>query len=310
VLLMDTLELVFKDPGIAERIIARLNPHGWATSRRDSQGNVVRRRSGYKLQSHFIPDGKDFYVAGRSVHHPTYGGTLIQVHLSQFGHFTDFVTWIKPILGEDFDEIWFAEIKRLDLCIDVGLPFLTVRDMLTHPRAHSYMPYTSEQGQTLYIGKRPRVTAVYEKALAVDLLDFGRPELPGHEAILGTRIEVRHTRNRLPFRTLSELPKLATMNPFSSLKVEQLDDALTKSVSRKKLHTIWAYKYLCITEGAQAARKHFAQDGNFQKTIGRFMGVADLDLAQAWQHRLDRFFGPDLLRFNYETTTTPTGRSA
>ena len=288
---MDTAVLRIESRTLAKGILdAIAGQPQLMLKRRDIDGRSIRLASGYDTQIQgffggyhlcFSMDPRSRYKApGR-----------LQFHLSRFGTWLEFKQWLEKVIPGLSGQILNSRLERLDLCLDIALPFKAIAKSVDLPGCRAQERWASDGGCTLYLGDNPRRFRIYEKhTIDRDRCDFvpvGYPETIG--PISGTRIEIETHRKKVPIKFLCELEDVCGSNPFSALsfaeigRLEQLIDSKTSHLVQHFLKRLEEVPYA-------VARREFNTSGNFSRTIAPFIGEFAIDLDLAWKTRTSRFF--------------------
>lgn len=221
---------------------------------------------------------------------------FVKFHLSQFPNWNAFLQWSERVFGEDgADLILQAPLRRIDLCVDLHLPFQTVFQTMSQNYVRRVMRFDAKE-KTLYFGTSPRQSYAYEKCLPASMFDdisvLNNSRYSPDERLQGVRIEVRHHRKMKPIASLCRIQDLRNVRcPFAHLKFEQVDEAVIDIVSESTRRNIESYQYRAERYGMQQARREFNRSGHFQRDVGRYLRPLKVDLETAWELRKQRFFG-------------------
>lgn len=255
----------------------------------DSQKSPV----GYRNPIYGYADGNYFHLA----YEPTSPKRVFAVftaHLSQHESFGHVVIWLEKLFGKFFSEVMHSEVSRLDMCIDLYVLYDEIHKHITQHNVGRLEHWKSRTGeQSLYLGGKPRRSVVYEKKVHIANLDFIPegcvPQADRYGYVDCVRIEVRTWGEKRLITKLADIEQLISINPFSHLKLEKIDEAILHSLTRKKKHSIDAYRFRCLEVGAQKAKAEFSEQGNFKKVIGDLLVPLEIQLHVAWKNRMRRF---------------------
>lgn len=289
---MDTVKLRLRDPFVADRILTHIKRSGLTIDARNEMGQVNRRALGYNDQFHGYVEGHSLYMAynPRGPHVPE---AEIAFHCSSFDSYTTLKAWCHKVFAQDLKAIMAARLSRLDLCINLGIPFETIQACLFQAQAKKIERWTSMDGRTLYLGNHPRRTRAYEKTVLRSTLDYEAGPIKTNEygQTVCTRVEVQLSREKIQVATLGDLEKLIDLNPFDHLALVDIDYRLLAKPDVRSCHILNAYRMRVHEVGAALARTEFNRSGNLGRTITPYVGTLDLDLGKAWQCRCRSFFG-------------------
>lgn len=300
-----TVELAIYHLGVAEKIRNRVQSQGRIWIRpRNKKGNRCYRRPGYYFSQHYIIFRHRCFLAWNPMvfrESDPLAPLIIQIHLSHFKNFSDFMRWAKAAFGKALPIVLEARIFRFDCPIDLDVTYESMRRCLSQPRAQTREEFKSET-RTSYLGTSPRETCVYEKKIKKSLLDYRRESArqKGPDALVkAIRIEVRLKGKYLPIERLRDIERLRNSSPFNHLRLNTVRRVLLDGDLLPKTRLILdAYLQRCRKVGAQEARRSFSQHGNFKRTIEKYLGpLKGLNLQKAWQRRMRRFLGSELLVF-------------
>jgi len=296
---MDTIKISTRVKGADTYIVRRITKHGHRITRK---GNT----QGFEPISPEFSNSRQFKVSGHFVHlewiskKPGHDNPVLKatIHLSHFRNFNSFLEWGESTFGRCFPLIIDGQITRLDLCVDIGLPYNFVHQNLFQPRGRNDRRIESGK-HTLYLGAYPNRSRVYEKMLSSKDLDYGPSPTVQHELVSGVRIEAETHREKKPIQTLRQVEHLRRVNPFSHLRFLGKNRLIVDSSLPMKTKTIlWAFEGRCKEIGANQARKEFNRSGNFSKTIEKHYRPLQADiLKKAWKHRVKNFLGSRPIKF-------------
>jgi hypothetical protein len=217
---------------------------------------------------------------------------LLQFHMSQFSTISQFKQWSADLFGSLSSQIIEqGRIDRLDLCVNLAIPYPTISQSISLPGCRTFERWSSDGGRTLYMGSRPFLVRLYEKSGVpiedVDCIPKNSPADFGH--IDAVRIEIELHGKKIPIKTLSEVDKLQTISPFERLRFQQVSQVQLKSL--KSSHVVQHFLKRSAEIGFAPAKKEFNSSSNFSKTIAPYIGKLDIDLNKIWKKRINRFLG-------------------
>ncbi|MGK5087926.1 hypothetical protein WDW86_10240 [Bdellovibrionota bacterium FG-2] len=215
-----------------------------------------------------------------------------EAHASHFATFSDLIKWLQPLWGDHIELLLLSPLKRLDCCVDLAIPPDTVNRCLRQKFGHKVRIISKKQNNSHYSGSKERDTKAYPKGLDPGEIDFtpdGGIVTDELGKVHGTRIEVVLRKRKLPIQCLSEVEELVDINPFSHMELTCPDPMIQVELPIKLRDKVRAFQWRCNEVGYQAARQEYNQDGNFSRTIGRFLAPLDVDLFAIWQRRMTRF---------------------
>lgn len=292
---MDTIHLTSVSRQVRESVILGLQRHGIPAQLRDKDGRRLLHRYGYQKALAVLVNGHDAFAAYEPL--PGFNNLpelFLSFHLSQFSTMAATLKWARPIFGDSFPEFPNMAVRRLDRCVDLAMPFETVYEAVQQLNVKRVMTYQGRGRRSLYLGRLPRQTVVYERWIEPELIDnepCGEQIADSEGKILCVRIEDRKTGDKCPIGTLAEIEKLRGLNPFAELDFLELDEVMLANLSAKARHIIDSYALCKQRHGAQVARSEFSEGRNFHRNIGRHLKPFKLDMASYWQKRVTRFLG-------------------
>jgi hypothetical protein len=300
---MDTVDIGISNSLAAKFISHYLSQKGPAISMFNPEnGRIVKKIKGYRIVQSCNLDGHSV-MFGYDKYFQNVPPACLIFHCSHFRDYSDLVRWLTPIFGPYISDLYEAEIRRIDLCVDLSVGMESIAKAIHCPLTKNHDQRKSAGGRrTLNFGGGKRQVVVYEKDVPIDCLDdcddCNDAEDPS-EQVVGTRIEIRLKGNHRPIQKFGEFPKLKSLqNPFSKIKFSELNTVIPNGLDHRTRRNLLAYMHLAEQEGATMARQEFNRDGNFDRTIGKYLKVFQLDLAAAWKRRVDRFFRESPARFS------------
>ncbi len=292
----DTVKIKIENNVLADHINESLGSKPSLTTKsRNRDGRRLSFASGYETQMEGNVGGYHVYFAMEPRWKNRSPG-LLQFHLSHFESMRAVQDWLEDLFGpEATSEILGSPIERLDLCMDLALPFETLERAASLPGCRRVEKWSSDNGRTIYLGQYPAMFRLYEKfgvpASHVDYWPDSQERTPGNYVAV-VRIELELQRHKVPIQNLSQLSAMADQNPFGRLRLESFG---VEQVIPVDSHVVHHFLKRVHEVGAAAAKKEFNVGGNFAKTIGPYVGPVDIDLAAAWQTRITRFLGTQLI---------------
>ncbi len=299
---MDTMEVKIGDGSAAARLW-RLPPCGSSRPPDPTKPGMASRPQIQRLPGWGWCERPEFrYFRGQGIFfaRSRYGDiphVRVGFHSSHFAGWHDVHGWLAALFSSDLGEVLEAEVSRVDMCVDLPLPFETVSRAMDVPRCHSLLRYTGRK-RTQYFGKPPRQTYAYEKAIptsAVDLEPLTDLGARRSKVTKATRIEVRTFGDKMPFNRLADIAALQRASPFHHVSMKVLDYALVQSYPGGRRWEALGVLSRIEAVGFGAARREYNQatGGNFTRDLGQFIRPAlEIDLRKAWAHRVARFFAP------------------
>lgn len=268
----------------------------------------VRRGSFLKDSNQFgYYNCKVFKINGHKVRlswgrrKPQYAHVLVTFHLSRHTSLKRFLKYAKKTLGKAYPLLFTTEIVRMDFCLNLKVDYTLLRSSLYHPRATSIerIKKGRKGAETMYIGKAPLQSYIYnKKTIRNKFIDFAPSKKllkseDGEAITQAVRLEVRRKRKKKLIHNFTEIYKLKSLNPFEHLKVLEVNNQIiTPDLPDSTLKNIYAFLHLRDRDGYQDARIEFNKDGNFQKTIGRFIGSSNvINLEEIWKKKIDKWLG-------------------
>lgn len=291
---MDTFEVKVESPMMARALVEFLRGAEWSPIRdlhgryEAGDGPRVRLPAGYNglISGHLKEKFLYCLTWGPSRDNPQ--KAVFGAHLSSFNNIEEFYSWLDLFGPELGDYLGTSPLRRLDICVDIKVPFETVASLLTNVRARKVTRYEQNGRSTLYIGTRPRQTYAYSKSVPIyDQV----PAVVSPQTVDGTRIEVRFFGKKLPIQSLDELPHLYFADVFGHLQLLEIDDAVLAALPPSKMHLIRSFKWRAAEVGLQQARREFNQNKNFHRDIGRYLLPSSrMNLEEAFLSRCQRWF--------------------
>lgn len=160
-------------------------------------------------------------------------------------------------------------IKRIDHCVDLKIPIETLYSQIMVKKKSKRSDFIAKDKLTGFtIGKIPEVICVYNKDL--EIIKRKRVTLVKNGI---TRVEVRHYKNKIAVKNLSELYKYINHNPFKSicfLSLKQASELNAKLIEKSEI-----LRKLCTDHGLQSAYKHLNQKSNFNRSFSKYFNESE-----------------------------------
>jgi hypothetical protein len=253
-----------------------------------SKGN--RHSEGFRDFRSYKFKGKDISIAWNSFYSFWGYGQLqkasdlkITFHLSQFKNYKEFKRTLKYGLGRDYSKLLNGRVLRFDAFLDIKIPLKLIDSNFYQKYVRQVDKWKSGTG-TIYFGNKPKITCFCEKNVSPDKIDYKRPKKKSKE-ILCVRIEVRHFKNKLPIRTFREIKKIYEIDLFSHLIIDDTEGITRTDLKKNQLHRIMAFQKRKDEVGHLIARREFNENGNFDRSIGRFLRPLNIDLIKRIERR-------------------------
>jgi hypothetical protein len=281
----------------------------WDFARSIEVADVIRRlgrdeRASKEEKDHLIPDGvyqklSKYTFRGREIYfmeRPRFfrkgmPPIAVSFHCSKFRNYLEVLSWLHEIFEERTHLIYEAKISRLDLCVDLGLSFDSAFKAVRRVGSRKATYYDSSSGKTLYLGERPFQIVFYEKEVPFHHVDWwaeGKMPKVRRPFVKALRAEARYFGIKCPINSMEDFFQLKNVNPFESLKCEEIDLASMAGVGPHTQRRIESFLYRKDLYGFEIARKEEnATTRKFAQNIGQFLTPVKFDFAAAWQHRFD-----------------------
>lgn len=284
---MDTIEIMFRDSELYNAVQNRLLEHGQITG---IKRNDLRSFFRHRLSAEYNVKSIALFSKPRMASVEPY---KLQVHLSQFDSYWEFLEWFEELAGDKAKELQFGRISRLDVCIDLPLLFGDLASRIRAARVRSERVISSKS-QSIILGRGDRSTIIYEKEYERDQFDIETNDLrtSGNYA-QGVRIEVRLRSHKIPIKYIYELHKLNDYFPFDHLDLVQVRDF--SHSTQNQLNGAYAVLFDLLSKqiGVNAAERQLGITKNRSKYL-EFEPSKEL-LKLAWKNRLERFFAEPIV---------------
>jgi len=211
-------------------------------------------------------------------------GLCLEVNPSRFSSFNKLIELIDIIHPpEGFT------IKRIDHAIDINKSILDLHSMIKISRKMKRSDFEFKDELTGFdIGRGNEVYAIYNK-------NFERVSKRKYKKISNkmdccSRIEVRHTKNKITFNSLLSLPRYLNENPFKNIETYELLDPT--EISPKHIRKRILLEQLINDSGLQSTYKNLNNNSNFNKTYMKYFKSNDLknEIHQIYLASLSKFF--------------------
>ncbi len=289
---MDTIGLCWDDSDLASLVINNVRAHGHAITYRDRNGKRRNPFRGYHTYMSSVVMDKPVFIGASPAGDTDKPALFLSFHCSHFQRWEQVLEWSKILFDGDVSTFLQGKIRRLDCCVDLAVPYETIRESVEQPRVMFVSEWKSKT-RTLYLGRPPKQTCIYEKRISTDQIDNELNcalKVDRHGKLLAVRVEVSTCGPRVLIKSLNDLPKLKLLNPFAHLQFKEVDAAIVQLLTRQKRYPIEAYQHRATTVGAAMAKREFNESGNFARNIGRYLQPLEIDLFDCWKRRVDRFF--------------------
>lgn len=166
--------------------------------RRKDKGNVpFKSKKGYHSNECVWVNDRYFHLAWNP-NFPKMHRFTLTTHLSQYDGWSEFVDLVY-VLFQGEDVLHTAEIKRLDLAVDVAIPYTEVFKSLQRTNSKRVAEFSGKV-RTTYFGKALDELAIYERLTDPDRVDLWHPkaEWTESEKIVCVRFENRLYGKKLP----------------------------------------------------------------------------------------------------------------
>jgi hypothetical protein len=252
---------------------------------------LFRSKKGYHNDECLWVRDRYFHFAWHPKYPKMHWFTLT-THLSAYKNWDEFIELIYLLFqGEDVLEK--AEIKRLDLAVDIAIPYTEVFKCLQRTNSKRVTEISSKE-RTTYFGRAPDELAIYERVADPDKVDFWHPkaEWTEQEQVECVRFENRLYGKKVPFLNTSQVAMLWDRTPFSRVQLREPVEGIIQPFPQVKTKQLESFLYRAEFFGFDAVRKEENRRGDFEKRIGKHLGPLAIDLQQAWLNRLERFGVP------------------
>lgn len=188
----------------------------------------------------------------------------IELNPSNFSSLDQLLDFIS-----DFYEPSFLKIKRIDHCVDIPIAISQLHSMVKVPRKMKRSDFQYSDELTGFdIGRGHEVFVFYNKGFERISSRKYRDLKNGLTHL--SRIEVRHTKNKIQHENLLNLAAYKLINPFEKIEFYNLREDCMENKKAK------AFQTLCATNGLQSLYKRLNQNSNFQRTYGKFLEESNL----------------------------------
>lgn len=272
---MDTIKVQISDVLIIKQFLLKfeeLRSPEWTIK------PINMQRCGFDEALSCLIGGKNLYFAWRTSHR-----LEIQIHLSQWNTFHDACTFIAPFFDGDIEPFLTGKLKRLDLCLDLYVPFQTMRSKLFVPRVIKIVE-VSGKTRTIQLGKGPKQLVVYEKAPSKTCDDnssaLQKPR---------TRLELRFKGRKIPIKNLSEIANPAISKAFDHVKLLELKNRDLQQLDKRIAATLDSYEFRLKDFSAMELRKQHGGT-NFDRRFAKWLQKApDIDISDLWLTKLKSY---------------------
>jgi len=302
--MMDTIELTTTSPELAESIVRGVLHRATAAKAKNWHGKYqnVRGRSlaflpGFRQFSPGVFEGKFVMAASSLAFRDQAAFTMISFHLTAFVSITEVVLWLSRLTNLDLAQLRELRVRRIDACIDLSVPFDTLRRVLDVPKVHTFKLFGNRNGRTIYFGADcGQQIYCYEclgRAGQPDwaLDSYGMKCLDAFSRI-EIRLESRFRRNKCPVDTFGDLVDAKFFAPFEHLSVTEVDGVQIVNAPPEKRQALESFQWLVLVLGFAEARREINKRGrNFERDIRPYLHASTvIDFNQAWATRFSRFF--------------------
>jgi hypothetical protein len=204
------------------------------------------------------------------------------------------------VLFQGEDLLDQATIKRIDLAVDVAIPFTEVFKTLQRSNSKRVTEIQSKR-RTTYFGKQPDELAIYERPTAPDKVDLWHQKAEWNELeeVKCVRFERRLYNKKTSIKSVKDVSNLWSFKPFTRLQFREPIEGIIQPSPRQTTTRLESFLYRADLFGFDAVRKEENSKGDFEKRIGKHLGPLSIDLQQAWMNRLERFGVPKPLTPSY-----------
>lgn len=252
---------------------------------------LFQSKKGYHNDESVWVEDRYFHFAWNPKFPKMYRFTLT-THLSQYNDWNEFLD-LTYMLFQGEDVLEKAAIKRLDLAVDVAIPFTEVFKSLQRTSSKRVTEISSKE-RTTYFGKAPDELAIYERLTSTEKVDLWHPkaEWTEEEEVRCVRFENRLYGKKVPCSNIAQVASLWGYKPFTKVRFREPIEGIIQPFSQTKTRRLESFMYRAGLFGFDAVRKAENRRGDFEESIGRFLGPVEIDLQQAWLNRLERFGVP------------------
>lgn len=256
------------------------------------KGNdLFKAKNGFRQHESVWVQDRYFHFAWQP-RYPKMDRFNITTHLSQYDSWSEFID-LMYVLFQGEDLLVQATIKRIDLAVDVAIPYAEVFKSLQRGHTKRVTEISSKR-KTTYFGKRPDELVLYERPTDPAKVDLWHPsaEWTESEKVECVRVEGRLYKNKTPIKSIREIGALWNYQPFTRLQFREPIIGIIQPYPKHTTTRLESFLYRAGIYGFDAVRKEENAKGDFEKRIGKHLGPLDLDLQQAWMNRLERFGVP------------------
>lgn len=330
---MDTIELGYNSIKFQQVVWNNALRLGVKSKKGIIDGSTGRRyfpkkMSAYHVSQEFSYKGRPFHIS-YNPKFPRMPAMKIVFHLSKFRDWEEFYNLSMILCDGMIDDFLDGRVTRLDQCVDIDLPFETLRKVLFVKNVCKCFLMNNRGGvASLTLGREPHQFILYSKEIDAENVDLtaddiisdddeatelkddswndqfkhldasegGRKtsmkELAGKKRVC--RIESRHWHKKVPIKRLRDIEALKNAKAFDHICFKSVNPQLTESLKGAALRDIQAFLYQSEQRCYQMAKLEFAQDKTYQKKIEPYLNTVPLiDFDKAWKNRWDRWFGKD-----------------
>ncbi len=201
---------------------------------------------------------------------------------NSFKSWKDYTLFLESILSPE--TIQRAQIYRLDLNMDFSSSFQDLIQSIDVKNKRLAVNFMDKSGERtgLTIGKGKEEVVIYDKAKKSNLADPC------------TRIELRLRGNKLPTRSITEIPTVLS----SGIYFEGLEWVTVSFPDRKlseaQTAKLNAFKLILRREGFFTAKKEFSKDRNFNRDFAKLINVQKIN---ATNSQLNQVFRENISEF-------------
>ncbi len=250
--------------------------------------NYYRGTKAY-ASSEKLKIGNYYFYFGWNPRYRLMDDFTLTTHLSAYKSWSDFIDLIYVLfLGEDV--IGTAKIKRLDLAVDIAIPYIEVFKSLQRTNTKRVSEFSSKS-RTTYFGNRPDEVAMYEKDLYPNEVDLWHQDAEWTEEgkVPCVRFEARKFNKRIPIKSLEDVSRLWSYQPYTKIQFRKPLEGVIQPHPKRTTSILESFMYRVQLFGFDTVRKEENAKGDFEKRIGKHLGPLNIDLQQAWMNRLERF---------------------
>lgn len=222
-------------------------------------------------------------VKTRGVFH-TISPLQIEVNPSKFDSLNDLF-----LLLSKFAPISTYEITRIDHCCDINVNIQTLFQTVKARRKQKRTDYDHDENINGFtIGNKPEVICIYNKNF--ERTKRGTFKRVSREYVDVSRVEIRHFKDKVKFKNLSDIEKYKGINPFNCIEfLGAKDISKLRDRERDKLKSI---ENLLNDKSLQSFYKLTNKHSNFNRTYSKYFEPLELnqEIHQQYKQNLERFF--------------------